>query len=95
MHLRCQQLLRRGEAPTALGEPLAINPVIDPHTRTIEVRFALDNRDARLQIGQALRLRLFIGREESAPAIPESAIVDDGGRPVVQRARACDRPFLA
>ncbi len=66
-----------------LGEPLAINPVIDPIARTAEIRFGLDNRGPRLSIGQAARLRLFVGNEESGTAIPESAVVDDGGRPVV------------
>lgn len=76
--------LELGRGPTlSLGEPLAVNPVIDPVARTAEVRFALDNRDLRLRIGQAVRLRLLVGEETSGVAIPESAIVDDGGRPVV------------
>jgi RND family efflux transporter MFP subunit len=72
-----------GQPPLNLGKPLAVNPVIDPTSRTTEIRFALDNRDPRLPIGQAVRLRLFVGDEESATAIPESAVVDDAGRPVV------------
>jgi len=67
----------------SLGEPLAVNPVIDPVARTTAIRFALDNRGPRLRIGQAVQLRLFVGVEESVTAIPESAVVDDGGRPVV------------
>jgi multidrug efflux pump subunit AcrA (membrane-fusion protein) len=47
------------------------------------VRFAFDNRPPRLKIGQSVRLRLLLGDEESGPAIPESAVVDDGGRPVI------------
>ncbi len=66
-----------------LGRPLAVNPVIDPTARTAEIRFALDNRGPRLAIGQAAKLRLFVGDEESGTAIPESAVIDDGGRPVV------------
>jgi cobalt-zinc-cadmium efflux system membrane fusion protein len=72
-----------GQPPVGLGEPFAVNPVIDPIARTSAIRFALDNRDSRLRIGQAVRLRLFLGGEESGTAIPESAVVDDGGRPVV------------
>ena len=77
------ELVLDGQPPLSLGEPLAANPVIDPVARTSEVRFVLDNRGPRLRIGQALRLRLFVGDEESVTAIPESAVVDDGGRPVV------------
>ena len=35
------------------------------------------------EIGQSVELRLFVGQAQSGPAIPESAVVDDGGRPVV------------
>ncbi len=66
-----------------LGRPLAVNPVIDPIARTAEIRFALDSRGSELKVGQAVKLRLFLGDEKAATAIPESAVVDDGGRPVV------------
>ncbi len=77
------ELILDGQPPVSLGEPFASNPVVEPVARTIAIRFALDNRGQRLRIGQAVRLRLFVSREESRTAIPESAVVDDGGRPVV------------
>jgi RND family efflux transporter MFP subunit len=77
------ELILDGQPPVSLGQPFAVNPVVDPVTRTSAIRFALDNRGPRLRIGQAVRLRLFVGGEESGPAVPESAVVDDGGRPVV------------
>ena len=77
------ELILDGQQPLGLGEPFAANPVIDPRSRTTEIRFALDNQGPRLRIGQAVRLRLFVGDEESMTAIPESAVVEDGGRPVV------------
>jgi RND family efflux transporter MFP subunit len=77
------ELVLDQQQPLSLGRPFAANPVIDPNTRTTEIRFALDNRGSRLRIGQAVELRLFVGDEESGTAIPESAVVDDGGRPVV------------
>ncbi len=77
------ELVLDGQPPVSLGQPLAINPVIDPVARTSAIRFALDNRGPQLRIGQAVLLRLFVGSEESVTAIPESAVVDDGGRPVV------------
>jgi RND family efflux transporter MFP subunit len=77
------ELNLEGQQPLNLGKPLAVNPVIDPTARTAEIRFGLDNRGPRLPIGQAVRLRLFVGDEESRTAIPESAVVDDAGRPVV------------
>jgi RND family efflux transporter MFP subunit len=77
------ELLRAEGTAVALGKPLAIGRVVEPSARTTEVRFALDNRPPLLYIGQSVGLRLFVGDEEARPAIPESAVVDDGGRPVV------------
>jgi len=77
------ELVFDGQPPVSLGTPFATNPVVDPVARTSAIRFALDNRGLGLRIGQAVRLRLFVGGEESGIAIPESAVVDDGGRPVV------------
>jgi len=59
--------------PTSSGTiaPFAVNPVIDPSARTAEIRFALDNQGPRLRIGQAVKLRLFVGDEQSMTAIPE------------------------
>jgi len=77
------ELLRDGSPPVPLGRPLAVGHVVEPVARTTEVRFAFDNREKRLRIGQSVGLRLFVGNEEARPAIRESAVVDDGGRPVV------------
>jgi RND family efflux transporter MFP subunit len=77
------ELVLNGQPSVRLEEPFASSPVIDPVARTTEIRFALDNRHTRLRIGQAVRLRLFVGDEESVTAVPESAVIDDGGRPVV------------
>ena len=77
------ELIVSGQPPLSLGSPFAANPVVDALARTTEIRFALDNRGPRLRIGQAVRLRLFVGDEQAGTAIPESALIDDGGRPVV------------
>ncbi len=72
------------QAPAVpLSRPLAVGRVIEPVTRTTEVRFAFDNREARLQIGQSVTLRLYTGGESMGTAVPESAIVDDAGQPTV------------
>jgi len=77
------ELNLEAQPPLKLGAPLNISPVIDPVARTIEVRFDLDNREARLRVGQSVRLQLLVGEERSVIAIPESAVVDDAGGPVV------------
>lgn len=65
-----------------LGRPVA-GRVVDPASRSVEARVALDNRDRRLAVGQTVRMRLLIGEPREAPSVPVAAIVDDGGRPVV------------
>jgi RND family efflux transporter MFP subunit len=76
------ELTLGGDSPIALSRPLSVGRVVEPVARTTEVRFALDNRSTRLPVGRSARLRLFVGAEVSGTAIPESAIVDDAGRPV-------------
>jgi membrane fusion protein, heavy metal efflux system len=56
---------------------------IDPRTRTLSVLFALDNASARLPVGASARVQIVNGEARHALAIPESALVDDGGFSVV------------
>ena len=77
------ELLRDGMSPIPLGKPLAVGSIVEPDARTVDVRFALDNRELGLHVGYSVGLRLFLSDAESQPAAPESAIVDDGGQPVV------------
>jgi membrane fusion protein, heavy metal efflux system len=78
------ELLIAGEAePAQLGKPLSTGRVIDPSSRTLTVTFALRNNLAMVAVGQAVRIRLFISGSTAAPAVPETAIVDDGGQPIV------------
>ena len=76
-------LLLAGRPAVPLGRAVAVGDLVDPATRTVEVRYELDNRERRLPVGRGIRLRLFIGAAEALPAVPESAVVQDGGRPVV------------
>ena len=71
------------ERRKALGRPLSVGRIVDPASRTVSVIFQVMNRDHQLAVGQAVFLRLFTSETNVAPAVPESAIVDDGGRPVV------------
>jgi len=78
------EVLRDGKVPVSLGAPIAIGDIVEPSSRTVEVRFAFENSERpRLQVGQNVGLRLLLGDEQVQPAVPESSVVDDGGRPVV------------
>jgi membrane fusion protein, heavy metal efflux system len=69
--------------PRPLTRLVSLGRVVDPQSRTFPVVYQFDNRDRRLAIHQALHVRLLTRSSEIAPAVPESALVDDGGRPVI------------
>jgi RND family efflux transporter MFP subunit len=65
------------------GRLVAIGRLVDAETRTVPVIYETDNHDHRLAINQTVFLRLFLTPMGKAPVVPEAAIVDDAGRPVV------------
>jgi len=69
--------------PLPLSRIVSVGRVVDPESRTVSVIFELANPGARLAVGQSVFIRLFTGSRSPGLAIPESAIVDDAGRPVV------------
>lgn len=66
-----------------VGELVSTAMVVDPQTRTLKATYLADNSGRRLAIGQSVIVRLFTADTVVAPAVPESALVDDGGRTVV------------
>ena len=57
--------------------------VVDPQTRTLKATYLVDNSGRNIAIGQSVIVRLFTSHTAEAPTVPESALVDDGGRTVV------------
>ena len=70
-------------APIALDRLVAVGRVLQPEARTVPIIYELRNPDRRLAIGQAVSLRIFASEAREAVTVPESAIVDDAGQPVV------------
>jgi RND family efflux transporter MFP subunit len=77
------ELVLPGEGHKAIPKLISIGRVVDPQSRTIPVLYEIDNTDRQLAAGQAVTVRLFTSAQTTAPAVRESAIVDDAGRPVV------------
>ncbi len=67
----------------ALNRLVAVGRVLDPAARTVPIIYELADPDRRLAIGQAVTLRVFVSATTDAVTVPDSAIVDDGGQPVV------------
>ena len=70
-------------APIALDRLVAVGRVLHPAARTVPIIYELRDTDRRLAIGQAVSLRIFASEASKAVTVPESAIVDDAGQPVV------------
>ncbi len=61
------------------GAVIAIDPVIDPNSRSAKMRAQLPNPDYRLRPGQFARLNLSVGdADATALMIPEQALMQDG-----------------
>jgi RND family efflux transporter MFP subunit len=71
------------EIPGGRGRIERIGRVVDSDSRRIPVIFEISNQDGLLRIGQSLFARLGKARAEERVSLPASALVDDGGRPVV------------
>ena len=70
-------------APIALDRLVAVGRVLEPEARTVPIIYELRDPDRRLAVGQAVSLRIFASDAIEAVTVPESAVVDDAGQPVV------------
>jgi membrane fusion protein, heavy metal efflux system len=64
------------------GRLVTIGRVIDSNSRTVPIVFELENPGGRLRVGQFATAWIATGAPVRALAVPESAIVDDGGKSV-------------
>jgi len=65
------------------GQRIAVGAVVDRLSRTVPVLFELANTDGLLKPGMFARAMLFTGQTVRAVAVPESAVVEEGGKPTV------------
>ncbi len=66
-----------------LNRLISVARSVDPNTRTFRVIYETSNQGRLLAINQTVYARLLGPAGKSQPAVPVSAVVDDGGRPVV------------
>jgi membrane fusion protein, heavy metal efflux system len=70
-------------APRPLARLITVGRVVDAPSRTFPVVYEFDNRAREAAINQTVYVRLLFAPTMPGPVIPESAIIDDSGRPVV------------
>jgi RND family efflux transporter MFP subunit len=70
-------------APRPAGRLVSAGQLVDARTRAFKVIYEVENRNRSLAVGQPVFLRLFTSESRKQPAVPETAVVDDAGRPTV------------
>jgi membrane fusion protein, heavy metal efflux system len=70
------------ERARALTRLLTVGRIVDA-ARTFPVIYEWDNRGREVALNQTVYVRLFTSGSNASLVVPETALVDDGGRPVV------------
>jgi len=65
---------------TQTGKLVTVGRVVDSLSRTVPVIFELANPDGRLRIGQFAKVGIATGEAQNGLAIPDAAVIEDGGR---------------
>ncbi|GGC67847.1 efflux RND transporter periplasmic adaptor subunit [Undibacterium terreum] len=65
------------EGESIEGKVRYIGDVLDPDTRTVKVRIAIDNQSGRFKPGMFAKV-VFSGQPHPAPAVPAAALVQNG-----------------
>jgi multidrug efflux pump subunit AcrA (membrane-fusion protein) len=64
------------------GMLIDVGSVVDPQSRTVPVRYEIPNSDHGLRIGLLADVAIETQKVERVIAVPESAIVEEEGRPI-------------
>ena len=70
-------------APLTSTRLVSVGRVVDPQTRSVPITFELVKPPPAVAVGQGVTLRLITGPRGPEVAVPASAVVDDGGQPIV------------
>jgi membrane fusion protein, heavy metal efflux system len=65
------------------GRVILINSVVDPETRSVKVRTEVPNPDGRLKPDMFANVAIITDLHRASISIPQSAVLNDGGKTVV------------
>jgi cobalt-zinc-cadmium efflux system membrane fusion protein len=68
---------------TFSGRVILVNSIVDPDTRTVKVRTEVPNPDGRLKPDMFANVEIITDVNRAAISIPQSAVLNDGGKTVV------------
>jgi multidrug efflux pump subunit AcrA (membrane-fusion protein) len=83
MSLPCEITLDAWPGEVFRGSISEISPVLDPASRTMEVRVNVDNSGSRLKAGMFAKVRVITERKENIVKIPAPALVQRFGESYV------------
>jgi cobalt-zinc-cadmium efflux system membrane fusion protein len=66
-----------------IGRVILVSSVVDPETRSVKVRTEVSNPDGRLKPDMFANVEIITDMHRTAISIPQSALLDDGGKKVV------------
>ncbi|MDR0452101.1 MAG: efflux RND transporter periplasmic adaptor subunit [Treponema sp.] len=81
--LPCEITLDAWPGEVFRGSVSEVAPVVDPGSRTMEVRVNVDNQGSRLKAGMFAKVRIITERKENIVKIPSSALVQRFGEDYV------------
>ncbi len=65
------------------GRVILVSSVVDPETRSVKVRTEVPNPDGRLKPDMFANVQIITDLHRTAISIPQSAVLNDGGKTVV------------
>ena len=68
---------------TFSGRVIFIDSVVDPESRTVKVRTEVPNPDGRLKPDMFANVEIITDVNSTAISVPQSAVLDDGGKSIV------------
>ena len=75
-------ILEGTERSVETARTVAVGSMVDPGTRTVPVLFEVENSDGAIKVGAHVRVSLRTGEVEEGTVIPDSAVLEEDGRPI-------------
>jgi multidrug efflux pump subunit AcrA (membrane-fusion protein) len=83
MNQTCEITLDAWPGETFRGSVTEISPIVDPASRTMEVKLNVDNPDSKLKAGMFAKVKIITEEKENIVKIPASAMVQRFGETYV------------
>jgi RND family efflux transporter MFP subunit len=83
MNQNCEITLDAWPGEIFRGSVTEISPIVDPASRTMEVRLNVDNPDAKLKAGMFAKVKVVTEQKDNIVKIPASAMVQRFGESYV------------